>query len=161
MGSARFSDLQLGVMSQTSSVQMTVERCDQPQPEMEPDEEVSAHRDRVEVSRCLKEAAAQSDLGDFESAREKISLMDQKVKGRKQTKMSPALILELQDAQERMASRSSWEQGGRAEVKDAAQMHMMQRCTNISRSKKSSVCKVSKEMYCSFSAQVSVRKSAK
>merc|ERR1711934_1038113 len=89
--------------------------------------------------------------------RAKISAMDEKVKSRKQTKMSPALLLELQDAQERMASRSSWEQGGRAEVKDAAQMHMMQRCTNISKSKKSSVSKMSKEMYCSPSAQVSVQ----
>merc|ERR1711904_548458 len=158
--SARFFDLQQGVTSQTSPVQMAVDRCDQPQPEMEPDEEVSAHRDRVEVSRALKEAAAQSDLGDFDSAREKISAMDKKVRSRKQTKMSPALILELQDAQERMASRSSWEQGGRAEVKDAAQMHMMQRCTNMNKSKRSSVCKVSKDMYCSPSAQMSVKKSA-
>lgn len=158
--SALFFDLQKSMTSQTSSVQMMVERCDQPQPELEPDEEVSAHRDRVEVSRALREAAAQSDLGDFECARAKISAMDEKVKSRKQTKMSPALLLELQDAQERMASRSSWEQGGRAEVKDAAQMHMMQRCTNISKSKKSSVCKVSKELYCSPSAQMSVKKSA-
>merc|ERR1712224_91065 len=151
-------DLQQGLTSQASSVQMTVDRCEQPQPELEPDEEVSAHRDRVEVSRTLKEAAAQSDLGNFESAREKIVEMDKKVKSRKQTKMSPALILELQDAQERMASRSSWEQGVRAEVKDAAQMHMMQRCTNVCKSKKSSVSKMSKEMYCSPSAQVSVKK---
>merc|ERR1719160_402643 len=158
--SARFFDLQQGLTSQASSVQMTVDRCEQPQPELEPDEEVSAHRDRVEVSRTLKEAAAQSDFGDFESARAKISAMNEKVKKRKQTKLSPALLLELQDAQERMASRSSWEQGGRAEVNDAAQMHMMQRCTNISKSKKSSVSKMSKEMYCSPSAQMSVKKSA-
>merc|ERR1719160_961051 len=158
--SARFFDLQQGLTSQASSVQMTVDRCEQPQPELEPDEEVSAHRDRVEVSRTLKEAAAQSDFGDFESARAKISAMNEKVKCRKQTKLSPALLLELQDAQERMASRSSWEQGGRAEVNDAAQMHMMQRCTNVSKSKKSSVSKMSKEMYCSPSAQMSVKKSA-
>lgn len=158
--SARFFDLQQGVTSQASSVQMTVDRCEQPQPELEPDEEVSAHRDRVEVSRTLKEAAAQSDFGDFESARAKISAMNEKVKSRKQTKLSPALLLELQDAQERMASRSSWEQGGRAEVNDAAQMHMMQRCTNVSKSKKSAVCKMSKELYCSPSAQMNVKKSA-
>jgi Mg-chelatase subunit ChlD len=157
--SAHFFDLQGGSNSQTASVAMEVERCEQPQPEMEPDEEVSAHRERVEVSRALQEAAAESDLGNFEVAREKISAMDKKVKSRKQTKMSAAMLLELEDAQERMASRSAWEQGGRAEVKDAAQMHMMQRCTNMSKSKKSSVCKVSKEMYCSASAQVSVRKS--
>merc|ERR1712070_1005292 len=128
-----------------------------PQPEMEPDEEVAAHRDRVEVSRALKEAAADSDLGHFEAAREKISAMDRKVKSRKQTKMSAAMLLELEDAQERMASRSSWEQGGRAEVNDAVQMHSMQRCTNVSKSKKSAVCKMSKELYCSPSAQTSVK----
>merc|ERR1719160_1137296 len=158
--SARFFDLQQGMTSQTGSVAMNIERCEEPQPEIEPDEEVSAHRERVEVSRALKEAAAQSDLGNFDVAREQISAMDKKVKSRKQTKMSPALLLELQDAQQRMASRSSWEQGGRAEVNDAAQMHMMQRCTNVSKSKKSAVCKMSKELYCSPSAQMSVKKSA-
>jgi uncharacterized protein YegL len=158
--SAQYFDLQQSVTSQTSSTRMVVERHEQPQPELEPDEEVSGHRDRVEVSRALQDAAAQSDMGDFESAREKLSAMDRKVKSRKQTKMSPALLLELQDAQERMASRSSWEQGGRAEVKDAAQMHMMQRCTNISKSKKSSVCKMSKEMYCSPSSVMKVKQSA-
>merc|ERR1719235_467927 len=85
--SARFLDLQQGVTSQTPSVAMSIERCDQPQPEMEPDEEVSAHRERVEVSCALKEAAAQSDLGNFDAAREQISAMDKKVKSRKQTKM--------------------------------------------------------------------------
>ena len=43
-------------------------RVEEPQPEAEPDEEVSAQRERVEVTRALKEAAAQSDLGQFDEA---------------------------------------------------------------------------------------------
>merc|ERR1712224_835336 len=31
----------------------------------------------------------------------------------------------------RMRSRQAWEQGGRAETRDAFQMHAMQRCTNL------------------------------
>jgi len=72
--------------------------------------------------------------------------------------MSPALLLELQDASSRMTSRSSWEQGGRAEVNDAAQMFMMQRCTNLNLSAKSAVCKKSKAMFCNSSAQRAITK---
>merc|ERR1712159_515562 len=139
---------------------MVTERCDEVQPEAEPDEEVSAHRERVEVTRALKDAAEQSNRGQFESAQHVIVSTQEKIKSKKQSRMSPALLLELEDAHSRMASRSSWEQGGRAETMDAAQMHMMQRCTNVSKSKKSAVSKVSKEMYCSPSAQMSICKAS-
>lgn len=62
--------------------------------------------------------------------------------------MSDALGQELVDARNRMRSRSVWEQGGRAEVRDAAQMHKMQRCTNMMESA-SAPMKCSKAMYCS------------
>lgn len=70
------------------------------------------------------------------------------VKRSKQTAVSTALAQELEDACERMQSRAAWEQGGRAEVRDAAQMHMMQRCTNAFTSSQSRVQKSSKAMYC-------------
>lgn len=158
---ARYVDLNRSGVLQTPQVATTAERCEEPQPEVEPDEEVSAHRERVEVTRALQEAAAHSDAGDFTAARELIGSTENKVKERKATKMSPALLLELEDACVRMASRAVWEQGGRAEVQDAAQMHKMQRCTNMSKvsaKARGSVSKMSKEMYCSSSAQKSIMK---
>merc|ERR1711920_559133 len=72
---------------------------------------------------------------------------------KKASAMSPALLLELEDASVRMSSRFAWERGGSAEVKDSVQMHSTQRCTNVSRSAGSAVEKVSKSMYCSPQAR--------
>merc|ERR1719428_2820492 len=47
---------------------MEAQRVDEPQPEAEPDEEVSAQRERVEVTRVLRDATEASDRGQFEQA---------------------------------------------------------------------------------------------
>merc|ERR1719265_653286 len=111
--SVRYQDLKQSAMLQSPCVVMATERCEEVQPEAEPDEEVTAHRERVETTRALKDAMEQSNMGQFESAQQVIASTEHRIRSRKQTKMSPALLLELEDARSRMASRSSWEQGGR------------------------------------------------
>merc|ERR1712187_78850 len=86
----------------------------------------------------------------FDQALQVLDLCENKLKSSK-AKSSPvheALGQELTDARSRMRSRSMWEQGGRAEVRDATQMHQMQRCTNTMQSSLG-YTKRSKEMYCS------------
>merc|ERR1712187_426005 len=133
---------------QTPAVVMETQRVGEPQPEAEPDEEVSAQRERVEVTRALQDAAEASDRGQFEQALQVIEECDNRMKqAKKKTAVSDALEQELVDARNRMRSRASWEQGGRAELRDATQMHKMQRCTNVS-SVAGVSQKRSKEMYC-------------
>merc|ERR1719502_1346005 len=99
---------------------MEAERVEEVQPEAEPDEEVSAQRERVEVARALQEAATQSDQGQFEEAQRVLEVADQRMKSSKRSKKSAvsiALAQELEDARGRMESRSSWELGGKAEVR--------------------------------------------
>merc|ERR1712228_1084851 len=100
----------------------------------------------------------QSDRLDFAGARQMLESKANSLKAKKATRMSPALLLELEDASSRMASRSAWEDGGRAEVKDSMQMHRMQRCTNMSMSKKSAVQKCSKGMYLNSVAKRNISK---
>lgn len=160
--SLRYTDLVRNCAIQTSSVVMDAERVAEEQPEAEPDEEVSAQRERVEVARALQEAAAKTDQGQFEEAQRVLDTADQRMKSAKRSKQSAvsiALAQELEDARDRMQSRSSWEMGGRAEVMDASQMHMMQRCTNAYTSRKSSVQKSSKTMYCSVSQEAWISRS--
>merc|ERR1712031_73680 len=105
-------------------------------PEAEPDEEVSAQRERVEVTRALQDAAEASDQGQFDQALQVLDLCENKLMSSR-AKSSPvheALGQELTDAKSRMRNRSVWEQGVRAEVEDATQMHQMQRCTNMMQS---------------------------
>jgi len=153
---ARYTDLQRSATVQTPVVTMETQRVDEPQPQLEPDEEVSAQRERVQVARTLKEAAAQSDRLDFDGARQALQSQAKVLKAKKATRMSPALLLELEDASSRMASRAAWEAGGRAEVQDSCQMHLTQRCTNMSVSKSSAVQKCSKGMYLNRKAQATI-----
>jgi len=142
--SARYLDLRgsRSVLVQIAPVSMSVELVEQ-QPEMEPDVEVADQRERVEVTRALEQAAQQSDEGHFREAQE--LLRQQRSKVSKRTNVSQALDLELQDAEARM-NQSSWQLGS-AEVKDAFQMHKMQRCTNMASSSSAQVAKKSKAMY--------------
>jgi uncharacterized protein YegL len=147
--SAKYIDLRGNRTVQTAPVAMEAERVEEPQPEAEPDEEVSAQRERVEVTRALEDAARASDLGQFDEALRMIDACDGRMKSaKKKSPVSLALGQELEDARNRMCSRASWEDGGRAEMRDATQMHKMQRCTNMmqveGRAQKSS-----KAMYCS------------
>lgn len=147
--SAQYTDLKRNVLVQTAPVAMEAQRVEEPQPEAEPDEEVSAQRERVEVTRTLQDAAAASDRGQFEDALHMLDEADKRMKcAKKQSPLTEALGQELADARNRMRSRSMWEQGGRAECLDAAQMHKMQRCTNMMQSSEAPM-KMSKAMYCS------------
>merc|ERR1712139_589088 len=97
------TDMKSGSVVQTAPVTMEASRVDEPQPEAEPDEEVSAQRDRVEVTRALQEAATRSDQGQFEAARRVLDTADQRmksVKRSKQSAVSTALAQELEDARE-------------------------------------------------------------
>jgi len=156
----RYTDLRSGSLVQTPAVTMEASGVEEPQPEAEPDEEVSAQRERVEVTRALQQAAAQSDLGQFDEAQQVLEVADQRMKGsKKKTHLSEALCSELDDARSRMRSRSMWEGGGRAEVRDAAQMHSMQRSTNLMMSSSASVSKSSKRMYCNSTQEAFISSS--
>merc|ERR1712093_345418 len=58
---AQYMDLKRNALVRTVPVVMEAQIVDEPQPEVEPDEEVSAQRERVEVTRTLNDAAAASD----------------------------------------------------------------------------------------------------
>jgi len=123
--------------------------ADEPQPEMEPDEEVTTQRNRVEVAQTLQEAAACSDAGRFDEATSMITSHEERLRsGKGQSAVTAVLQVELEQAKERMTSRQEWEDGGKAEMSDAVQMHKMQRTTNMSVSKKCHASKVAcKELY--------------
>lgn len=144
---ARYNDLAEGCLMQTSPATVYADRVEVPQPEQEPDEEVSAQRARVEVTRALRTAARSSDAGDFQDACRVLEETERQITAARSHRMTAPLSEELQDARNRMESRSAWEQGGRAEVRDAMQMHSVQRCTNLNLSAKSKVAKSSKAMY--------------
>lgn len=128
--SLRYTDLQRGCLVQSSAVMMSITRVDEPQPELEPDEEVVEQRHRVEVTRALQAATAQGDAGDFEQAQKLITTAEQRLAASgKQSSMKQALGGELADAKCQMRNRSVWERGGRAELCDAVQMHRVQRCS--------------------------------
>lgn len=72
----------------TPVVQMEAARVAVPQPDMEPDEEVSAQRHRVEVTQALQEAARQGDEGNYEEAQQVLSACEQRLERCEQTPMS-------------------------------------------------------------------------
>jgi len=147
---ARYTDLKRTALVCTLPAVMEAQLVAKPQPEAEPDEEVSAQRQRVEVTRTLNEAAEASDRGHFDGARRMLDAAEQRMMAcKKKSPVTEAMTREVQDARNRMLNRSVWEAGGRAEVRDATQMHSMQRCTNMMESSGSCVQKSSKGMYCS------------
>lgn len=158
--SAHYIDLKQNSIVQTAPIAMEATLVDEPQPEAEPDEEVSAQRERVQVTRTLQDAAAASDRGQFDVALKMIDEEENHMSGakHKKTTVSEALGQELVDARNRMQSRSMWEQGGRAEVCDAVQMHKMQRCTNNMQSSASTM-KQSKNIYCSATQEGWIQRS--
>jgi len=147
--SARYTDLDRNIVVQTVPAVMEMQVVEEPQPEAEPDAEVSAQRERVDVTQTLQKASEASDRGQFEDALHIIDEAENRMKAcKKRSPVSEALGQELVDARNRMRSQSVWEHGGRAEIRDATQMHKMQRCTNMMQSS-SSPMKSSKQMYCS------------
>merc|ERR1712093_687600 len=156
---AQYMDLKRNALVRTVPVVMEAQIVDEPQPEVEPDEEVSAQCERVEVTRTLNDASAASDLGQFDDAQRMLDNAEQRLGAcKKKSPVTEAMTRELQDARNRMQNRSMWEGGGRAEVRDAAQMHNMQRCTNMMPSS-GSVTKRSKAMYCSAAQDSWIQKS--
>jgi len=105
------------------------------EPEGEPDIEVTAQRQRVEVTNALEQAIAQGERGEFDEAQ---LMLDQNIerlqRSPAQNEVSEALLSELTDARHRLSSASSWNDGACAELTDAMWMHRHQRCTNISES---------------------------
>merc|ERR1712176_1572078 len=81
--SARYTDLQTDRLVQTPAVVMETQRVGEPQPEAEPDEEVSAQRERVEVTRALQDAAEASDQGQFDQALQVLDLCENRLKSSK------------------------------------------------------------------------------
>merc|ERR1712080_472644 len=103
--SARYLDLHQNRLVQTATAVMEAQRVEEPQPEAEPDEEVSAQRERVEVTRALQDAAAASDRGQFEDALSVLDKAENQMKSSKRkTPVSEALGQELVDARQRMRS---------------------------------------------------------
>jgi len=80
--SLRYTDLRRSIVVQTPVVGMEITRVEEPQPEMEPDEEVSAQRERVEVTRALQQAAQQGDAGQFEGAQGVLMAAEQSLKSK-------------------------------------------------------------------------------
>jgi uncharacterized protein YegL len=147
--SVRYTSLAANASVQTPPVDMLLKRTadDEPQPELEPDEEVLAQRHRVEVAQTLQEATAHGDAGRFQEAQDMLARQASRLKSAKRcSPMSQSLVDELEDAQKRMQNQATWLDGGAAELRDATQMHRMQRATNMNTSKAS--CKQSKAMYC-------------
>jgi uncharacterized protein YegL len=151
--SAKYWDLGANAAAQTPVAVMAAQRpAEEPQPELEPDEEVTTHRNRVEVARALEEATVHGEAGRFQEAQALLSAHEDRLAAGKKTPTRDGLVSELQDARNRVKSRSSWENGGLAEVRDAMQMHRCQRTTNMSVST-SSPLKNSKAMYCTPTQQ--------
>jgi hypothetical protein len=134
--SLRYSDLATNSsLVQTPVTQMLAEYDDEPQPEQEPDEEVTTQRERVEVTASLQQAMERCDAGQFQEAQQLLTstssrLASSKKKSAEAVAMNSVLRQELADAQSSMVSSSLWETGGRAECRDKKQMHTMQRTTN-------------------------------
>lgn len=157
---ARYTDLKSDSIVLTMPVEMQISCVEEPQPEAEPDQEVHAQRERVEITRTLQEASHQSDQGNFTEAQAMLESANVRMKSKTlKTRMNEALCQELEDASHRMRNSSMWEQGGRAEVFDACQMHKMQRSTNVNMSSRSGMHKKSKAMYCNESSVSWISKS--
>lgn len=119
-----------GLLVTTPPVLLEVTRCEEP--EQEPDEEVVAQKERVQVADALESAISRGEEGNFEDARSVLEAQVQKLQSKRApTENSKALLSEVQDAQRRLSSASSWSRGGKAEVADRAKMHKFQRCTNL------------------------------
>jgi len=157
--SSRYNDLLGNRIVRTEPVVMEAQCSEEPQPEDEPDGEVSAQRERVEVMRALQDAAQASDEGNFDQALHVIEACDTRMKSaRYRSPANDVLVQELEDARNQMRCRASWEQGGRAEIRDSFQMHSMQRCTTSIPSERSR--KSTRTMYCSLTQDRFIRRSS-
>lgn len=159
--SVKYSDIRHGaaVLICSRPTSMSVLRVDEPQPELEPDEEVVDQKERVEVTRTLEAASERCNQGHFQEAR---TLLQQTVSrvSKRSSHFSEALTRDLHDAQDRMRDQRVWTHSGRAEVEDTRQMHKVQRCTNTTVSASSRIDKVSKSMYSTPAQSVMISRSS-
>merc|ERR1711998_684021 len=97
---------------QTPVANLEVQRS--AEPECEPDAEVVAQRHRVEVTNALEQAIAQGEQGRFDEARGFLEEQASQLRCSKgRPEVTRALIEEVEDAQSRLTSASSWQMGGR------------------------------------------------
>lgn len=135
--SAQYRAVRPPALVQTPEVLLAAART--PEPEGEPDAEVTAQRQRVEVTNALEQAVARCEAGNFEEAQHVLRENAERLRSSPtKTPVSDALLGELDDARQRMCSRQAFSSGGHAEVADAMQMYRMERCTNTSSATKSS-----------------------
>jgi len=128
------------------------------EPDGEPDIEVFAQRQRVEVTGALEEAIAHGEAGHFEEAQKLLSTNAARLRASPvKTPVTEALLGELDDAYQRASSPAAWESGGQAEIADAMNMHKWQRCTNTA----GSATKTSKAMYSTCHQKRSIAASCK
>lgn len=156
----RYTDIRrgAGVLIRSRPTAMTVLRVDEPQPEMEPDEEVVDQRERVEVTRALETATDRCNQGHFQQAQALLQEQLSRV-SKRASPISQALSRDLQDAQQRMTDQAVWTRTGRSEVEDTRQMHKVQRCTNTTASPSTMVDKVSKSLYSTPAQTVMIARS--
>jgi len=136
--SARYRALREGALVQTPDVVLEAPRTEEP--EGEPDAEVAAQRQRVEVTDALEAAIRHGEEGRFGAAQEVLRRQEGRLRSAPcGARLSGALLGELEDAQRRLSSAEEWQQGGHAEVTDAMWTHRTERCTStVSASQKSS-----------------------
>lgn len=137
--SVRYFDVAETATVQTPWVLLELQRRPaEEQPEVEPDEEVSDQRQRVEVTNALKDSIWECEQGNFEKAQELIAGSKRRLKeevGRRTSRgwckstMAEALAVELDDAEVRVSSFSAFHAGGHAEMSDALCTHSFQRST--------------------------------
>mmetsp|Transcript_131486 Transcript_131486/g.366457 ORF Transcript_131486/g.366457 Transcript_131486/m.366457 type:complete len:551 (+) Transcript_131486:95-1747(+) len=143
--SAKYLAVKQRVVAQTPAVQLEAERSGEP--EGEPDVEVTAQRQRVEVTDALERAIAHGQGGRLGEAEAELARQEEALCGsRAKTAVSQALLEEVRDARRRVSSAVDWRQGGHAEMADAMWMHRTQRCTNATAVKGGSK-KSSKSLY--------------
>lgn len=105
--SARYTDLLRNCVVQSAVVTMEAEHVAEPQPEAEPDEEVTVQRERVEVTQALQEAARQSDEGNFHEAQQVLESAGQRMENTRKKSSKSLYCSPSQSAWIEKSSRGS------------------------------------------------------
>lgn len=131
--SARYLAVRENATVQTPDVHLYAERT--VEPEGEPDTEVLEQRQRIEVTNALENAISQGEEGHFDRAQEVLTKQAELLrKTSAQTEVQQALLVEVEDARDRLRDSSTWSRGGYAEVSNAMWLHKTQRSTNVDES---------------------------
>lgn len=156
--SARYLSVRDRATVQTPEVHLEAERT--AEPEGEPDAEVVEQRQRIEVTDALERAIAHCEEGNFDQAQDGLSQHAERLRNTSvKTRVSVALLTELEDAQDRLRDNQSWQHGGHAEVTNAMCIHKYQRCTNTSESM-SMHRKTSRQLYTNSRQRASISRAS-